>query len=224
MATPAWDRIWVGVHLATMADDGLGRIEDGAVATRGDRISWVGPRRELPGEPEELARTVHRGSGEWLLPGLVDCHTHIVFGGDRSGEFRERLHGASYQEIAAAGGGIMSTVRATRAASDEDLLEGAVGRARELASWGVTTLEVKSGYGLETETELRMLRVAARIGQALPVDVHTTLLAAHAVPPEYQGRSDDFVNLVVEEIIPRAVQEGVAAGIDVFCEGIRLLP
>ncbi|MGI9626416.1 MAG: imidazolonepropionase [Longimicrobiales bacterium] len=219
-----WDRLWVGYNVATMADSALGRIESGAIATSGDRIAWVGPEAALPGAPEALAQRVQRGHGEWLLPGLIDCHTHIVFGGDRSNEFRLRLHGASYEEIAKGGGGIMSTVRETRRASDADLLEGATKRARALASWGVTTVEVKSGYGLDVETELRMLRVAAQVADKVPVDVSPTLLAAHLVPPEFEDDRAAYIKRIVDEVIPRAVSEGHARSVDAFCEKIALTP
>ncbi|MDH3223262.1 MAG: imidazolonepropionase [Gemmatimonadota bacterium] len=220
MADPPWDHLWCGVHLATMTDAEMGRIPQGAIATRGERIAWVGAEAELPGPPPSLARRVHDGRGAWLLPGLIDCHTHLVFGGDRCHEFRQRLHGATYEEIARAGGGIRATVTATRGSSEEALLESALGRARDLADWGVTTLEVKSGYGLDLETELRMLRVAAALGGPLDVDVHPTLLAAHAVPLEFVGRADEYVTFVVEEVLPAAVSEGVVRGVDVFCEDI----
>ena len=220
MSDPQWDHLWCGVHLATMADSDLGRVPKGAIAAVGDRIAWLGPEDELPGTPDELAGTVHRPGPLWLLPGLIDCHTHLVFGGDRSGEFRERLHGRSYEEIARAGGGIRSTVAATRSASEAELLRTALSRAKDLTAWGVTTLEVKSGYGLDLETELRMLRTAAGLGPRLDVDVHPTLLAAHAIPAEYEGRSDDYVDFIIREVLPAAVAEGFVRGIDVFCEAI----
>ncbi|NNM34485.1 MAG: imidazolonepropionase, partial [Gemmatimonadetes bacterium] len=224
MADPPWDHLWCGVHLATMAGPDLGRIPDGAIAVVGDRIAWLGPEVELPGVPQELARTVHRPGSLWLLPGLIECHTHLVFAGDRSGEFRLRLHGRSYEEIARAGGGIRSTVRATRGASEAELLASALSRGRDLTSWGVTTLEVKSGYGLDLETELRMLRTAAALGPELDVEVHPTLLAAHAVPGEFEGRSDDYVDFVIDEVLPAALDEGFVRGIDVFCESIAFTP
>ena len=224
MASHRWDRLWTNVSLATMTDPSLGTIPGGAIATRGDRIAWIGRAGELPGVPELLAAEVHRAEGAWLTPGLIDCHTHIVFGGDRTGDFRRRLRGESYQEIARAGGGIASTVRATRAASTDELTAGAVARAADLSAWGVTTLEVKSGYGLDLEHELRMLEAAARMADRLPLDVSPTLLAAHAVPPEYAGRRGEYVGLVIDEIIPAAVGRGLATAVDVFCEEIAFGP
>ncbi|MDE2782186.1 MAG: imidazolonepropionase [Gemmatimonadota bacterium] len=158
--------------------------------------------------------------GAWLTPGLIDCHTHIVYGGDRTEDFRRRLRGESYAQIARAGGGIMSTVRATRAASTEELTRSAVSRARELSAWGVTTIEVKSGYGLDRATELRMLDVAAALPRHLAVDVSPTLLAAHAVPLEYTRRRGDYVEMAVREILPAALEQGHAKAVDVFCEDI----
>ena len=207
-----------------MTDADLGRIDDGAIATKGDRIAWVGAEKELPGDPAGLAGIVHRPGPVWLLPGLIDCHTHLVFGGDRSDEFRQRLHGKSYEEIARSGGGIRSTVAATRAASEAELVDSARRRARDWTRWGVTTLEVKSGYGLDLDTELRMLRVAAALGPALDVDIHPTLLAAHSVPDEFEGQSDRYVEFVLDQILPAAVNEGHARGIDVFCETLAFSP
>lgn len=155
-----------------------------------------------------------------MTPGLVDCHTHLVFGGNRADEFERRLEGASYAEIAKAGGGILSTVHATRAASEDELLQLALPRLQALIDDGATTVEIKSGYGLSVDDELKMLRVARRLGEALPVRVVTTLLGAHALPPEYQGRSDAYIDLVCEEMIPAAAAEGLADAVDVFCEKI----
>jgi len=217
-----WDRIWVSGHLATLdpALGGYGEIRDGALATRGGRIVWVGPEVDLPAPPRECAREVVDLEGGWLTPGLVDCHTHLVFGGDRSGEFGARIQGASYEEIARAGGGIRNTLEATRNATEDELLRAAVPRFLDLHAEGVTTLEIKSGYGQEPESELRMLRVARRLGESPSVDVRTTLLAAHVLPPEYQGRRGDFLEMVREEMIPRAATEGLADAIDAFCEDI----
>ena len=220
MPMQPWDRLWTGANLATMTDASLGIIENGAIATADGRIAWVGPEADLPGGHERLAREVIPCGGAWLTPGLIDCHTHIVFGGDRTADFRRRLRGESYADIARAGGGIMSTVRATRAASNEELTAGAVARGRELCAWGVTTVEVKSGYGLDPETELRMLDVAAGLASHLPADISPTLLAAHALPPEYAERREDYIRLVVERMLPAALEQGHATAIDVFCEDI----
>ncbi|HET8729469.1 MAG TPA: imidazolonepropionase, partial [Alphaproteobacteria bacterium] len=160
-----WDALWINARLATMADaDSYGAIEDGVIAAQGGRIAWVGRRAELPGPPDRLARWVHDAGGRWLTPGLIDCHTHLVHGGDRAREFALRLEGATYEEIARAGGGIVPTVRATRDAGEENLLATARRRLDALRAEGVTTVEIKSGYGLDTATEARMLRVVARLG------------------------------------------------------------
>ena len=224
MPHPPWDRIWTGVNIATMTDPSLGIIEDGAIASAGGRIAWVGREADLPAGGKQSAGEIIRCGGAWLTPGLIDCHTHIVFGGDRTGDFRRRLHGESYADIARAGGGIMSTVRATRDASDEELTARAAARGAELTAWGVTTIEVKSGYGLDLATELRMLDVAAGLADHLPVDISPTLLAAHAIPPEYAGRRDDYVQLIIADIIPAALEQGRATAVDVFCEDIAFTP
>lgn len=217
-----WDTLWIDVHLATMVPGGTpyGALRDAALAVRDGRIVWLGPRSGLSGPPAEMARRVEEGGGGWMTPGLIDCHTHLVFGGDRAAEWERRLQGATYEEIAREGGGILSTVRATRSASESELARAAARRLRRLRRDGVTTVEIKSGYGLDTETELRMLRVARRLGREQPVDVQTTLLAAHAVPPEYAGRTGAYVDLVVEEMLPRAVEEGLVDAVDAFLESI----
>lgn len=217
-----WDRLWIGGHLVTLDPEleGYGIIRNGALAARKGHIVWVGPESELPGPARELAREVVELDGFWVTPGLIDCHTHLVFAGDRSGEFAARLKGATYEEIARAGGGIRTTMSATREASEESLLRGAVPRFLALHSEGVTTLEIKSGYGQDPESELKMLRVARRLGESPSVDVQTTLLAAHVLPPEYEGRREGFLEMVREEMIPRAVTEKLADALDVFCEGI----
>lgn len=221
-----WDRLWINAHLATMTEggDAYGAIENAAIATKGDRIAWTGAVSDLPGKPDTLADEVVDAGGGWITPGLIDCHTHLVFGGDRAGEFEMRLNGASYEEIARAGGGIVSTMRATREADDAILYDAAVPRLRNLIRDGVTTVEIKSGYGLETESEIKQLRVARRLGDALPVDVRTTFLGAHALPPEFDGRSGDYIDLVADEMMPRVAAEGVADAVDAFCEGIGFSP
>lgn len=224
MSEVRWDRLWTGVDLATMTDAGLGIVHNGAVASAGGRIAWVGREADLPMSARAQTAEVIPCGGAWMTPGLIDCHTHIVFAGDRSSDFRSRLQGRSYAEIARAGGGIMSTVRATRQASSEELTRHAAARGSELAEWGVTTIEVKSGYGLDLETELRMLEVAASLGDHLHADISPTLLAAHAVPSEYAGRRNDYLRLVVDEIVPAALQQGHATAIDVFCEDIAFTP
>ena len=222
MTSSPWDRLWIDVNLATMADHSLGAITDGAVAVADGRIAWVGKASALP--TSASARETLRGNGAWMTPGLIDCHTHLVFGADRVDEFRRRLHGESYEEIARAGGGIWSTVQATRRASVDELAAAAAARARELMGWGVTTVEIKSGYGLDVATELKMLEAAAAVGRALPIDVSPTLLAAHAIPPEFDGRRDQYVRHVVRTIVPAALEQGIATAVDAFCEGIAFSP
>jgi imidazolonepropionase len=192
----------------------------GAVAVAGDRIAWSGPADQLPAGPASGAGTTWDVGGRLVTPGLVDCHTHLVFGGDRSAEWEQRLAGATYEELAAAGGGIRSTVAATRAASDGELLDGAVARARALAAGGVTTIEVKSGYGLDLDTELRMLRTARRVAEEAPVRVVTTCLAAHAVPPELDGDVEGYLRFVGDELLPAVAEHGLADAVDAFCERI----
>ena len=183
-----FDALWTNVHLATMAG-GYGEMRDAAIAVQDGRIAWIGPRADAP-----PAVTVHDGAGCWITPGLIDCHTHIVHAGNRSDEFEARLNGATYEDIARAGGGIMSTVRATRAAGDDALLRQSLPRVASLLAEGVTTVEIKSGYGLTVDDEIKMLRVARRVGDVLPVNVATTFLGAHALPPEFAGRADDYVD------------------------------
>jgi imidazolonepropionase len=213
------DLLIVNANLATMtgASD-CGEIRDGALAVSDGRIAWVGPRKNLP--PTLRARQRFDGGGGWLTPGLIDCHTHLVYAGNRSGEFERRLAGASYEEIAREGGGIQATVRSTRAASEEQLVLESEPRLKRLLEEGVTTVEIKSGYGLDVDNETKLLRVARDLGAANDVDVRTTLLAAHAVPLEYAGRAADYVTLVCEEIIPAAARHGLADAVDAFCESI----
>jgi imidazolonepropionase len=215
-----WDVLFTNVHLATMAGaEGYGEIRDAAIAVKDGRIAWLGPRGQLPQEPGSKAAMVHDCDGDWLTPGLIDCHTHIVHAGNRSDEFEARLNGATYEDISRAGGGIMSTVRATRAASEDELLAQSLPRVRSLLAEGVTTVEIKSGYGLTLESEAKMLRVARRIGRDHPVTVATTFLGAHALPPEFAGRADDYIAEVCAMIAPLAA-EGLADAVDAFCERI----
>ncbi len=197
---------------------GYGAIRDAAVGVSGDRIAWVGPRGDLGSDVE--ATTVLSCAGDWLLPGLIDCHTHLVYAGNRANEFERRLNGATYADIAREGGGIAATVRATRAASEDDLAQESMPRLASLASEGVTTVEIKSGYGLDTATEAKQLRVARRLGAEAGVDVRTTLLAAHALPAEYAGRADDYIDYVCRETIPAIAAQGLADAVDAFCESI----
>ncbi len=224
-----WDDLWTGAHLATMVAGNAGNatpygsVMDGALAVADGRIAWAGPAAELPGAPESLARRVHDAGGAWITPGLIDCHTHLVYGGDRAREFELRLTGASYEEIAKAGGGIRSTVEQTRAASEDELYAAALPRLRDLLAEGVTTIEIKSGYGLSLEHELKMLRVARRLGENAPVTVKTTFLGAHALPPEFDRRPEDYIDAVIA-MLPQVVSSGLADAVDAFCERIAFYP
>lgn len=217
------DGLIVGVSLATLdSADGYGEIADAALGWRDGILRYVGPRSELPGDPAALAAQVIVAEG-WITPGLVDCHTHLVFAGDRAREFELRLQGASYEEIARSGGGIVSTVRATRAADEDELLRQSLPRAQALVGDGATTLEIKSGYGLDYDNERKMLRVARRIGEILGVGVRTTYLGAHALPPEFAGRADDYIAAVCGWMRPLH-EAGLIDAVDAFCEGIGFSP
>lgn len=221
-----WDGLLLGASLATLdADRGYGEIIDGALGWRDGVITYVGQSADLPGDPGALAREVTELGidGGWITPGLVDCHTHLVFAGDRAREFEQRLQGASYEDIARAGGGILSTVHATREADEDDLLRQSLPRARALLADGATTLEVKSGYGLDFDNERKMLRVARRIGELLGISVRTTYLAAHALPAEYSGRADAYIDAVIDWL-PRLHAEGLVDAVDAFCENIGFSP
>lgn len=219
-----FDTIWLNARLMTLAEQAEGSeiIEAGAIASRGGRIAYVGRQDELPREWDAAHRV--DCAGRWITPGLIDCHTHLVFGGDRAKEFEQRLAGATYEEIARAGGGILSTVRATRAASEDDLVAAALLRLDHLLREGVTTVEIKSGYGLDLPSELRMLRAARRLEHARPVTVTTTFLGAHALPPEANGDKDGFIDLICDELLPAVAREGLADAVDGFCEGIAFTP
>ena len=214
-----WDLKLTDARIATMrpSGDDYGTIEDGVVCVRDGVIDWIGAAAACPAQESAETRTVE---GRWLTPALIDCHTHLVFGGDRAGEFEQRLKGVSYEEIAAAGGGILSTVNATRRSTSEDLFETASQRLHALAGEGVATVEVKSGYGLDIDNEIKMLDVARRLGDFGPVDVRTTLLAAHTVPPEFTGRGDDYVDLICDELLPLVDERGLADAVDAYCESI----
>jgi imidazolonepropionase len=211
------DAAWVNANLATMAD-GYGAIRDGVIAVTDRKISWVGPRAGWRGDAAEE----HDARGAWITPGLVDCHTHLVYAGNRAHEFELRLEGATYEEIAKAGGGIISTVKATRAASEEELFALAEKRVKQWLREGAAVVEIKSGYGLDRDTELRMLRAARRMGQA--ITVRTTFLGAHAVPPEYKGREDEYIDFVCDEVLPAASAERLVDAVDAFCERIAFSP
>ncbi len=219
---PPWDTLWLGVKLARMTLDGgpYGLIEDGALAVKSGEICWLGESDQLPGVAEMLAPEIHKGLGMCVTPGLIDCHTHLVYAGTRAREFEMRLQGATYEELSQAGGGILATVQATRSASRETLNRESLPRLRVLMNEGVTTVEIKSGYGLETAAELKMLRAARKLESEHPVSVKTTFLGAHALPPEFRENSDAYIGVVCDEMIPEVSRLQLADTVDVFCEKI----
>ena len=223
VATERWDGVLLGPTLATLdADSGYGLIEDGALGWKDGRLTYVGPRSGLPGDASSLADDVTEADG-LVTPGLVDCHTHLVFASDRAGEFELRLQGASYEDIARTGGGILSSVRAVRDASEDALLAESLPRARALVADGATTLEIKSGYGLDVENERKMLRVARRIGELLGIDIRTTFLAAHALPAEYRDDAEGYIDAAIDWL-QTLHGEGLVDAVDAFCERIGFSP
>lgn len=223
MSLANWDSLWLNVNLATMdAGTDYGIIRDAAIAVKDGKIAWLGAVQDLPSD--YVTQVTHDGQGCWLTPGLIDCHTHIVYAGNRSNEFEARLNGVAYEEIARQGGGIVSTVKATRAATEQELMQASLPRVLSSLREGVTTLEIKSGYGLDTATEAKILRVARQVQRDLPVRVTTTFLGAHALPPEFVGRADDYIDEVCERMLPAIVAEGLADAVDVFCEKIGFTP
>ncbi|MGR4893195.1 imidazolonepropionase [Sphingopyxis sp. LARHCG72] len=212
--TVQMEQLWINARLATMADDALGLVDDGVVAAANGRIVYAGPADGAPA----TAQKVTDCEGRLITPGLIDCHTHLVHGGNRANEWAMRLEGATYEEIARAGGGIVSTMRATREASEAELVASALPRLDALIAEGVTTIEIKSGYGLSTDDELKMLRAARALAGHRNIRVEPTFLGAHALPPEYKGDSDAYIDLVVGEMIPAAAP--LATAVDAFCEGI----
>jgi imidazolonepropionase len=221
-----WDSLFTNCRLATMTPGGAayGAIDEAAIAVQDGRIAWVGTMREMPPVEAQQARATHDLRGRWLTPGLIDCHTHLVYGGNRAHEFELRLGGATYEEIARAGGGIRSTVAATRAATEQALIESALPRLDALQAEGVTTVEIKSGYGLNTETEAKTLRAARALAGRRRVNVRTTFLGAHTVPAEFDGRADAYIDLVVSEMLPAVAKDGLADAVDAFCEKIAFSP
>ncbi|MEO6917813.1 MAG: imidazolonepropionase [Collimonas sp.] len=213
------DGIWHNARIAPAGNPGQ-VIADGALVVRDGLIAWIGSAVELPEEYGNADLPRHDAGNRWITPGLIDCHTHLVYGGNRADEFALRLAGASYEDIARSGGGIVSTVRATREADEDSLFLQASRRLEALLAEGVTTIEIKSGYGLDLPTERKMLKVARRLGEHFPVTVYTTFLGAHALPPEYQGRADDYITLVCDEMLPVLHAEGLVDAVDVFCENI----
>jgi len=223
MTIAHFDVVLDSVHAATMRDEtGYGAIRDAAIGIRRDRIEWIGAATELSRDISAARRIDCHG--RWATPGLIDCHTHLVYAGNRADEFEQRLRGASYADIARAGGGIQSTLRATRAATEDTLVAQSRPRLCALASEGVTTIEIKSGYGQDTAAELKQLNASRRLGTECPVDVRTTLLAAHALPPEFAQRSDAYVDYVCRDMIPSIAAARAADAIDAFCESIAFTP
>jgi len=223
MSAAMFDLLVTDAHLATMTGAGpYGAVRDGALGVTGGRIAWLGSTRDLPRDVR--AAQVLRAGGRWLTPGLIDCHTHLLYAGNRAGEFEARLNGATYTDIAQAGGGINATVRATRAATGDDLIAQSRPRLAALAAEGVTTVEIKSGYGLDTGSECKQLDAARRLAVLQGVDARTTLLAAHALPPEFAGRSGDYIDLVCRETIPVVAKAHLADAVDAFCETVGFTP
>ncbi|WP_151801977.1 imidazolonepropionase [Acinetobacter guillouiae] len=214
-------KLWTNCHIATMQDGQYSSIESAAIVTLVQHIHWIGAEKDVP--VDDYAEIIDL-NGAWVTPGLIDCHTHSVFGGNRSVEFEKRLQGVSYAEIAASGGGIASTVRATREASEEQLLASALKRIRCMLKDGVTTIEIKSGYGLDYSNERKMLRVIRQVAQTLPMTVKSTCLAAHALPPEYQDQSDAYIEHICTEMLPKLHQEGLVDAVDAFCEHLAFSP
>lgn len=223
---PRYDTIWTNARLATMVPDETpyGMIEDAALAAQDGSIAWLGPAAVLPDAPERLAARVIDVGGRWITPGLVDPHTHLIFGGERVADFERRIGGEGYVAAAAGGSGIAHTVALTRASDEETLLRDAARRLRFLIDNGATTVEVKSGYGLDVETELRMLRVARHLAAQCGVSIRTTYLGAHVVPPEYANRRETYLDLVCDVMLPRVAREGLADAVDVFCDSIGFSP
>jgi imidazolonepropionase len=221
-----WDRVWIGAHIATMApgETPYGAVENAAIAVRGERIVWIGPADVAAGLAADQGIPRVDLDGTWITPGLIDCHTHLIYGGNRVAEYERRLEGASYEDIARSGGGIQSTVRATRAARDESLLDAARVRARRLIAEGVTTIEIKSGYGLELATERRLLQVARAIGRELPVSVSATYLGLHALPEEYRNERAAFVGAASGPWLEALAAEGLVDAVDAFCETLAFTP
>jgi imidazolonepropionase len=216
-----WDSIWVNANLATMAGaEPYGAIRNGVIAVEGGSIAFVGARTSLPSDVSALAGAVHDAGGAWMTPGLVDSHTHVIYGGDSRRDFVMRLRGATREEIYGSGGGVPGVVMATRQASDDELFQSAARRILELQAHGVTTLESKSGFGLDRANELRQMRLSRELGKALPVTVVSTFLGAHGLAPEYAGRPDDYINFLGDTVLPEAVREGVVDAVDGFCDKV----
>lgn len=220
-----WDSLWVGGYIATFNDDTLDiKSVKSAVAVKGGNIAWVGLEEEFDSSWEGLANKVHYLEGQWITPGFIDCHTHVVYGGNRADEFMLRLRGKQYEEIARTGGGIMATVDATRHCDEDALFLVSKKRLLSMLKQGVSVVEIKSGYGLDHDTELKMLRVARRLGEELPIDVCTTFLGAHTVPMSYENHADQYIDFLCSEVLPQAVEEDLVDAVDGFCENIAFTP
>ncbi len=219
------DRLWRNARLATLAEGrpGLGLVERGAIAARNGRIAYAGPEEELPGDCRDAPEVIDC-EGRWITPGLIDCHTHLIHAGDRASEFAMRLQGASYEDVARAGGGIASSVRALRAVGEDELVRQALPRLDALLAEGVTTVEVKSGYGLDLASERKSLRAARRLGVERSVTIRTTFLGAHALPPDEAGGNSGFIDRLVSKTLPAIASDGLADAVDGFCEGIAFSP
>jgi imidazolonepropionase len=216
-----WDHVWLGANIATMAGAGAyGSIPDAALAVKGERIAWLGPAEEGRRSAQAQGASLHDVRGQWITPGLIDCHTHLVYGGNRVAEFEQRLCGASYEDIARAGGGIQSTMRDTRAATKESLYESALARLKCLMAEGVTSIEIKSGYGLELDTERRVLEVARQLGENFPISVRKTFLGLHSLPPEFAAQRQHYVDEVSGPWLTALAAAGLVDAVDSFCEGI----
>ncbi len=221
-----FDCVLTNIHAATMApaeNNGLGIINNAAILIKDGKIAWIGPEADLPKRANELSEYVHNGGGKWVTPGLIDCHTHLAYAGNRADEFEKRLEGATYEDIAKSGGGIMSTVRATRAATQEQIFELTLSRMRALFREGVTTVEIKSGYGLDLEAEAKLLEAATQLRDETALRVQRTFLGAHAVPAEYKGRQDEYIDFVCSMIKPLQ-EEDLIDAVDVFCDNIGFTP
>ncbi|HWD29230.1 MAG TPA: imidazolonepropionase [Rhizomicrobium sp.] len=218
-----WDVLFTNCHAATMTVGGApyGAVREAALAIKDGRIAWIGAAKDAP---QTAVKETRRLDGAWITPGLIDCHTHLVFGGNRAREWEMRAQGKTYEEIARAGGGILSTVRATRESSEDNLVQSAAARARTMAGQGATTIEIKSGYGLDLATETKMLRAAAQVAHLANVRVRRTFLGAHALPPEYKDNRTAYVDLLVTEMIPAIARGHLADAVDAFCETIAFTP
>lgn len=216
-----FDSLWINIHAATMTEaGGFGIIKNAALGIQAGKISWIGSAENLPHPPQQLSDYIHDGQGQWITPGLIDCHTHLVYAGNRADEFEQRLNGATYADISRAGGGILSTVKATRAAAEQQLYDATLARLKTLFHEGVTTFEIKSGYGLDLATERKMLRVATSLRDDLGLRLQRSFLGAHALPPEYAGRADDYIDFICHEMLPALHAEKLVDSVDGFCENI----